>query len=251
MDATFMAGVPGVVLMTDKQKVNALQHMIQDMCNWSGTGFPGCQPVSMDRNNILLLHTKPYKVSWKADGTRYMMLINGENEIYFFDRDNSCFKVEGMTFLRRDLRTHIKNTLVDGEMVIDRHAGQNMPRFLIYDFITYDGESVIRKSFDERLFYIKSKLLEPRVEAMKQGIIKKELEPFSVRNKEFWPVTTARSLLSEKFAKSLSHEPDGLIFQPKLEPYVCGRCDDVLKWKPSDQNSVDFKLKIMEENGVG
>jgi mRNA-capping enzyme len=136
-------------------------------------------------------------------------------------------------------------------MVIDRHAGQNMPRFLIYDFITYDGESVIRKSFDERLFYIKSKLLEPRVEAMKQGIIKKELEPFSVRNKEFWPVTTARSLLSEKFAKSLSHEPDGLIFQPKLEPYVCGRCDDVLKWKPSDQNSVDFKLKIMEENGVG
>lgn len=251
LDATFMAGVPGVVLMTDKQKVNVLQHTIQDMCEWQSTGFPGCQPVSMDRNNILLLHTKPYKVSWKADGTRYMMLINGEDEIYFFDRDNSCFKVEGLTFLRRDLQNHLKNTLVDGEMVIDRHAGQNTPRFLIYDIVTYEGENVGKKSFDERIFFIKAKIIEPRHEAMKQGIIKKELEPFSVRIKEFWEVTAARSLLGEKFAKQLSHEPDGLIFQPKLEPYVCGRCDDVLKWKPSDQNSVDFKLKIMEESGVG
>lgn len=34
------------------------------------TGFPGAQPVSMDEQNIKLLEQKPYKVSWKADGTR-------------------------------------------------------------------------------------------------------------------------------------------------------------------------------------
>ena len=34
------------------------------------TGFPGSQPVSMDVQNIRLLHEKPYRVSWKADGTR-------------------------------------------------------------------------------------------------------------------------------------------------------------------------------------
>ena len=33
--------------------------------------FPGAQPVSMDVQNIQLLHQKPYRVSWKADGTRY------------------------------------------------------------------------------------------------------------------------------------------------------------------------------------
>lgn len=251
MDATFMAGVPGVVLMTDKPKVNALQHVIQDMCEWNGTGFPGCQPVSMDRKNIVLIHTKPYLVSWKADGTRYMMLINDQDEIYFFDRDNSCFRVEGMSFLKRDLKTPLKNTLVDGEMVIDKHQGQNMPRFLIYDIVTYEGENVSKKSFKERLFIIKTRLIEPRHEAMKNGIIRKELEPFSVRLKDFWDVTSARSLLGEKFAKQLSHEPDGLIFQPAMEPYVCGRCDDVLKWKPCDQNSVDFKLRITEERGLG
>lgn len=34
------------------------------------TGFPGAQPVSMDKQNIKFLEQKPYKVSWKADGTR-------------------------------------------------------------------------------------------------------------------------------------------------------------------------------------
>ena len=34
------------------------------------TGFPGCQPVSMDRENLQYLADMPYKVSWKADGTR-------------------------------------------------------------------------------------------------------------------------------------------------------------------------------------
>lgn len=32
---------------------------------------------------------------------------------------------------------------------------------------------------------------------------------------------------------------------------MTGRCDVVLKWKPLTMNSVDFKLKISEESGVG
>ena len=35
------------------------------------SGFAGSQPVSMDVQNIRLLNEKPYRVSWKADGTRY------------------------------------------------------------------------------------------------------------------------------------------------------------------------------------
>lgn len=49
---------------------------------------------------------------------------------------------------------------------------------------------------------------------MEKGKINKQREPFSVRDKMFWDVQTARSLLGDKFRKSLSHEPDGLIFQP-------------------------------------
>ena len=64
----------------------------------------------MDRKNIGFLAEKPYMASWKADGTRfricilisnfgrknilrYMMLVDGENEVYFLDRDNCVFQV--------------------------------------------------------------------------------------------------------------------------------------------------------------
>ena len=61
-------------------------------------GFPGAQPVSMDRDNMNYLKQKAYKVSWKADGTRYMMLIDGKNSVFFADRDNAIFKADGMCF---------------------------------------------------------------------------------------------------------------------------------------------------------
>jgi len=52
---------------------------------------------------------------------------------------------------------------------------------------------------------------------MKEGRIDKSSEPFSVRLKQFWDITQAGSLLSDKFSKMLSHEPDGLIFQPSKD----------------------------------
>lgn len=51
---------------------------------------------------------------------------------------------------------------------------------------------------------------------MRRGLIVRHQEPFSVRLKNFYEVTQARALLSPKFAKNLSHEPDGLIFQPSM-----------------------------------
>lgn len=68
----------------------------------------------MDVNNINLLHEKPYRVSWKADGARYMMLIDNEDEVYFFDRDHCVFKVHGLKFPHRKERRHLKDTLIDG-----------------------------------------------------------------------------------------------------------------------------------------
>ena len=37
--------------------------------------FPGSQPVSLDRANLGLLERRRFWVTWKADGTRYMLLL--------------------------------------------------------------------------------------------------------------------------------------------------------------------------------
>ncbi|XP_018568622.1 mRNA-capping enzyme [Anoplophora glabripennis] len=252
-NAVFMEGVPGVYHFQEQPKAYQLQKKVQTMCEWKRKGFPGCQPVSMDVKNIAFLSQKPYRVSWKADGMRYMMLIDGEDEVYFFDRDHNIFKVDGVRFVhRKDIRRHLKDTLLDGEMVIDKVNGEDIPRYLAYDIVKFEGLDVGKMPFHpNRLHCLENEIIKPRYAAMEKGLINKTLEPFSVRKKDFWDITQAASLLGEKFAKTLSHEPDGLIFQPSKEPYTAGRCDEVLKWKPLDMNSVDFRLKIVKEEGEG
>lgn len=250
---TFMEGVSGVTPVTVQPKLSEIQKKTQSLCGWRGSGFPGSQPVSMDTANIQLLHQKPYRVSWKADGTRYMMLILQANEVYFIDRDNAVFQVSGLKFPhRKDPNRHIGNTLLDGEMVIDKVNGKDIPRYLAYDIIKFEGNDIASRPFyPDRLTCIDVEIVQPRNKAFAEGRLNKAAEPFSIRLKQFWDVTQSKSLLSDKFSKNLAHEPDGLIFQPAKEPYVAGRCMEVLKWKPLSHNSVDFKLKILTESGAG
>lgn len=43
------------------------------------------------------------------------MLIEKESEVYFFDRDFSCFKVSNIRFpSRTDPLKHVQDTLLDG-----------------------------------------------------------------------------------------------------------------------------------------
>ncbi|KAK6051326.1 hypothetical protein COOONC_11170, partial [Cooperia oncophora] len=89
----FMDGlVRGVVLVTDPLKKKMLQGKIKELVGAKRDGFPGLQPVSLERSrdndNLKMLAQRPYMVSWKADGMRYMIYICDENEVYAFDRDN-------------------------------------------------------------------------------------------------------------------------------------------------------------------
>nr|KAF6462971.1 RNA guanylyltransferase and 5'-phosphatase [Molossus molossus] len=253
LGAIFLEGVTvkGVTQVTTQPKLGEVQQKCHQFCGWEGSGFPGAQPVSMDKQNIKLLEQNPYKVSWKADGTRYMMLIDGTNEVFMIDRDNSVFHVSNLEFpFRKDLRIHLSNTLLDGEMIIDRVNGQAVPRYLIYDIIKFNAQPVGDCDFNVRLQCIEREIINPRHEKMKAGLIDKTQEPFSVRNKPFFDIYTSRKLLEGNFAKEVSHEMDGLIFQPTGK-YKPGRCDDILKWKPPSLNSVDFRLKITRMGGEG
>ncbi|XP_057678351.1 mRNA-capping enzyme isoform X2 [Corythoichthys intestinalis] len=253
LGAVFLEGVTvkGVTQVTTQPKLGEIQRMCQEMAEWNKSGFPGAQPVSMDRQNLRFLEDHSYKVSWKADGTRYMMVINGKNEVFMIDRDNTIFHVANLEFpFRKDPRIHLSNTLLDGEMIIDKVNGQPVPRYLIYDIIKFNGQAVGQCDFNIRLLCIEKEIISPRIEKMKTGQIDKTKEPFSVRNKPFFDITASRKLLEGSFTSQVSHEVDGLIFQP-CERYKPGRCDDILKWKPPNLNSVDFRLKITKVGGEG
>uniref|UniRef100_A0AAR2LDL0 mRNA-capping enzyme n=1 Tax=Pygocentrus nattereri TaxID=42514 RepID=A0AAR2LDL0_PYGNA len=217
LGAVFLEGVSvkGVNQVTIQPKLGQVQRKCQEFCEWEKSGFPGAQPVSMDRRNIRLLEQNGYKVSWKADGTRYMMLIDGKNEVFMIDRDNSVFHIANLEFpFRKDMNTHLSNTLLDGEMIIDKVNGQPIPRYLIYDIIKINGQPVGQCDFSRRLLCIEKEIIFPRSEKIKMGQIDKTKEPFSVRNKPFFDLNAARKLLEGSFTSQVSHEVDGLIFQP-------------------------------------
>ncbi|KAI7728393.1 hypothetical protein M8C21_026809 [Ambrosia artemisiifolia] len=99
--------------------------------------FPGSHPVSLDRENLQLLRQRYYYATWKADGTRYMMV-----QMRFPWKTNT----EGLAE-----KVH-HYTLLDGEMIIDTvpDTRKQERRYLIYDLMAINQISVVevrRKDF--------------------------------------------------------------------------------------------------------
>ncbi|XP_047544524.1 mRNA-capping enzyme [Vanessa atalanta] len=251
-DKEFIPKVNGVTLVKDPEVIKIVRSKAKTFCKWKNNDFPGSQPVSMDLENMKKLSEKPYSVSWKADGVRYMMLIDGDDKVYLLDRDNCVFKASNLHFFHNKTHEPLKDTFLDGEMVVDTVKGVIKVRYLCYDIIRFENINVGKEPFyTVRLKCIDNEIIKPRERAIESGRIDKNSEPFRVGIKHFWDVTITKQLLEDKFIKTLTHEPDGLIFQPAVDPYVAGPCESVLKWKPSDMNSIDFKLKIVKEDRPG
>ena len=61
------------------------------------------------------------------------MLINGKDEIYFADRDNCIYKVDGLTFLhRKDPNKHLTETLLGRSFFTICLMTRYLLKFLIF-----------------------------------------------------------------------------------------------------------------------
>ena len=221
------------------------------------TEFPGSQPVSLARANAGLLVDLPYMVSWKADGTRYLMLLM-HGGAYLIDRAARVRRCQ--LRLPAPLRHKQRNecvqpmhfgVLLDGEMVVDAKKPGGPPadrRFLVYDCCTLEhlseasGVPTKAARFYERWEAIQTAIYGPK-KAYESTVGAKYFggaEPFRLRRKDFFGVERAAWLLSEFIPGQVLHPSDGLIFQPQDEPYVARTNEHLLKWKDPRLNSVDF-----------
>ncbi|KAF6258115.1 mRNA capping enzyme, catalytic domain-containing protein [Scenedesmus sp. NREL 46B-D3] len=250
-----------------------------------GDLFMGSQPVSLDLDNLDLVRSKRYFVTWKADGTRYLMLLTREG-VYLIDRAGEVRRMH-MRFPTLLQQQQPKGahpvgpphhwTLLDGEMVVDdiEMAGDKQRRrFLVYDCMMLAGEGISDLRFEltcilsatavlgrqDRYQIVDKQVMRP-VALEKDHYMRHpnpkflydwSLEVCSVRRKEFWPLFKARKLL-EQFIPTLCHESDGLILQVGSgraddalgRPYIQRTYPHLLKWKFRHMNSVDFKLAAL------
>ncbi|KAJ4762245.1 mRNA-capping enzyme [Rhynchospora pubera] len=217
--------------------------------------FPGSHPVSLNSNNLQLLRQRYYYTTWKADGTRYMMLILRDG-CYLVDRTFSFRRVQ-MRFPLKNIHDGFHDlTLIDGEMIIDKIPEVGLKRrYLAYDLMTLNGLPTVRLPFSERWKLIEEEIVKPRnferklfeVEGRSNPVYRYAMELFGVRRKDFWSLSTVTKLLKELIPQ-LSHEADGLIFQGCDDPYVCRTHEGLLKWKYPEMNSVDFLFEVGSEN---
>ena len=184
-----------------------------------GNRFPARAPVSLARDNMAQLSRQEYHVTWKADGTRYMLLLMRDG-VYLIDRKFAA-RAPPCGFLR-PLKTHgvatHNATLLDGEMVVDDvGGGKQRRRFLAYDMMALHGERLVDRPFVERVAAVAKHVAEPRnvflADAGRSGAYDFTKEPFSVRPKDFSPLPGTEKFVRD-FIPKLTHECDGLIFQP-------------------------------------
>eukprot|EP00039_Didymoeca_costata_P002828 m.62931 g.62931 ORF g.62931 m.62931 type:complete len:669 (+) comp11545_c0_seq1:286-2292(+) len=241
----------------------------------AGTGFPGAQPVSMGQNNYKNIIEGDWMVSWKADGTRYLMYIH-RKDVFLIGRDNCVFHIPYMNMRsRQDPTRLLENTLIDGELVLnkweDTEASNKAGRpvhFMQWDYLAYDAihisrESLVDFDYSTRLKRLEEEVISPRMAyAHKKKERMMEIKPptnlalktnrpaFGVALKRFWHVIPPNLEGVSGFEdtkqkmKTLKHELDGYIFAAVNQAYERGTCPNILKWKPANQNSIDFLLHV-------
>ena len=218
------------------------------------------KPVTLEKINMLnpeeygvISILSEYTVTEKADGERLLMYIDNNGKIYLI---NNTYRVID-TGLEAGKEIH--NSLIDGEYIACHkrkdYSSKNL--YAAFDIYYYGGKKVtqypliedktITGNLESRYKYLQN--AEKYIKNAKYSIdfIVKE----HIYNKDI--LVECRKILNGN--KKFPYDIDGLIFTPAklaLYSYYANKpvaltenvkWDRVFKWKPPEQNTIDFLVK--------
>ncbi|OIR58611.1 MAG: mRNA-capping enzyme subunit alpha, guanylyltransferase [Amphiamblys sp. WSBS2006] len=191
--------------------------------------FPGSQAVSFMEKDLASLVEKDYFVCEKSDGLRsllYLSCFENKPRGYFIDREYNVEAYDAEHAAKGG--QHHTDTLLDTELV--EWDGRVC---LVFDIILLNGVFVGGLPLGKRIKLFTENVLEPC----------KDKFPFQLEAKLFQFSYHSRYILDE-IVPSLKHANDGLVFTPVNSRYKSGTCRELLKWKPPEMNTVDFKISV-------
>jgi hypothetical protein len=232
------------------------------------------KPVTLERTNLIdpkeygaVSILSGYTVTEKADGERILMYVNPKGKVYLI---NNTYKVEdtGMQVSEAGY-----NSLIDGEYISchRRKDDANKALYASFDIYYIGGKRITqlpliagtgggsdKDAHLSRYGYLKQfeKLITSSKTASVEYITKVHRYSTDV-------LKDSRDILMN--TKSYPYEIDGLIYTPAklaLYSYYTNRpvkltdnmkWDRVFKWKPDDQNTIDFLIvadKMLTKNGL-
>jgi len=196
-----------------------------------GSRFAGPLPqtLTLEAFKKRILTKQPYSVTEKADGERYLLMVDSKGGLSLISRgmDITLLKDTGD-------KPEFAGTVMDGEL----YKG----KFYTFDILTVKGTSVQNKKLPERLSILYDVLMNMRVKMLKM----KNFLVDDGKNIVEYPSRTptglkniydaAKAVWSRK--DSFPYPLDGLIFTPTNDVYSSR---GILKWK--DENTIDFYYK--------
>lgn len=212
-----------------------------------------------------------YCVCEKTDGVRFLLLIYRvrfvfailliQNNLYFIDRRYDFFYVKNVKL--EEAGVSLKNlgkgdvidfsnaTVLDGELLEETKADKPYSQlfvlihryicFWVFDVMCMNSRNVCNLSLLNRLHLIRTWVVSPLNELISQN---KLTLPFRLRMKPMYSLDQTVFVWND-VVQHLTHECDGLIFTPIRDPYTIGTCYKLLKWKPIEFNSADFKIETI------
>jgi hypothetical protein len=204
-------------------------------------GFPGPNPVSIDREDYAKLRSQPYFLAEKTDGVRFAFLCCDYKDVHvcaIFDRGMTPY----LTPIKNMPRSMAQGTIFDGELAWD--STSQRWTFLIFDAVVACGIDISNLKFSERL-EAASLALESYTPSF--------ADPAEIRIKKF---TRLSPMCVAEHAAHIEcmgnrHLIDGVVLMPEIDPITYGRHNNLFKLKT--KHSIDFvvkngKLCVYDEN---
>lgn len=235
--------LPGV--LAPKEGVREIMVEIAQLLKAPNLNFPGAQPVSFTHSSVNDLLREDFLVCEKSDGLRCLMLLSefvsaetgSEERVYLITRKKEVSWVQNIHIAASNPRGFHVGTLLDGELILTKDG---KVRFLAFDILAHEGKILLDRNLEKRLGYLDELVCKPFVRFCQQ-------EPQAAANFDFKIYMKAMSQsyrLDSVIRQEREHHSDGLIFTSVQAPYICGTNKHILKWKPADENSLDFAIRL-------
>ena len=247
-------------LLMRKSKVRAVIDAYQAL---TGTErFRGVAPITMILDNMRKERVPRvpnirdgYNVTDKADGTRMMGFTTGKGELYMIDMTFNVYKT-GL------VEEPLKNSLLDGEYVTRDIDGNPVMQFILFDAYIVNGVDVSQKPFAgedgrhaDMLKWVTT-WNSGGGPSVAPGMSLTEKSKILVSMKTFKFASPGDKEIFERCKEVLDtktgYHTDGLILTPNKDPLPSRpgiAFHAQLKWKPAEENTVDFLCSIEKVAG--
>ncbi|CEJ01130.1 Putative mRNA capping enzyme, catalytic domain-containing protein (Fragment) [Rhizopus microsporus] len=220
-----------------------LQQKLKELLHTTSDSFPGSQPVCFESKHLIDIEREDYYVCERSDGVRYLLLFVQSPKgpaSFLYDRNRYWYYVPNLLFPTRGRENeYLKDTLMDGELILDIDDKKKTWRYLIFDLMVVNGLSIVQRSFNTRLGMLQQDVIQPLNMGLR-NLAETDRPPFSVELKKM-ERSYGLHLVFDQIPK-LKHKTDGIIWTPVKYPYTSGTCQKLLKWKPPESNTVDFRI---------